>query len=91
MPDLTEKFIASLKPREGRKQYDVYDSKLPLGLCYSNGGARTFFVFWRDVEGKKPPHEYWSSRSRHVGERGSARGEGAAGRDSWVRRGEPAC
>ena len=51
MPDLTEKFIAALKPREGRKQYDVYDSKSPLGLCYSNGGARTFFVFWRDADG----------------------------------------
>jgi integrase len=52
MPNLTEKYIARLKPREGRKQFDVYDSKSPLGLCYSNGGARTFFVFWRDAEGK---------------------------------------
>ena len=53
MPNLTEKFIASLGPREGRKQYDVYGSRSSgLGLCYSNGGARTWFVFWRDAEGK---------------------------------------
>jgi integrase len=50
VPNLTEKLIASLRPRDGRKQYDVFDSKLTgLGLCYSNGGARTFFVFWRDA------------------------------------------
>ena len=50
---LTEKYIESLAPREGRKQYDIYDSKLSgLGLCYSNGGARTWFVFWRDADGK---------------------------------------
>jgi integrase len=49
---LTEKFIRSLAPREGKKQFDVYDSKLSgLGLSYSNGGARTFFVFWRDATG----------------------------------------
>jgi hypothetical protein len=38
MPKLTEKLIAGLKPREGKKQFDVYCSK-GLGLCYSNGGA----------------------------------------------------
>jgi integrase len=53
MPNLTEKFIASLAPREGRKQFDLYDSKLSgLGFCYSNGGARTWFVFWREADGK---------------------------------------
>lgn len=52
MPNLTEKYIASLKPREGRKQYDECDSKIAgFGICYSNGGARTFFVFWRDSGG----------------------------------------
>src|SRR5271168_2744757 len=52
MPNLTEKYIQKLKPREGRKQYDVCDSKLTgFGLCYSNGGARTFFVFWRGLDG----------------------------------------
>jgi hypothetical protein len=51
MPILTEKYIQKLKPREGRKQYDECDSKLTgFGLCYSNGGARTFFVFWRDLD-----------------------------------------
>lgn len=53
MPNLTEKYIAGLKPREGRKQFDVYDTKLSgLGLCYSNGGARTWFVFWRSADGR---------------------------------------
>ena len=53
MPNLTEKFIASLAAREGRKQYDIYASKPSgLGLCYSNGGARTWFVFWRDADGR---------------------------------------
>jgi integrase len=52
MPNLTEKFIATLGPREGRKQYDVYGSaRSGLGLCYSNGGARTWFIFWRDADG----------------------------------------
>jgi Arm DNA-binding domain len=53
MPNLTEKFIANLGPREGKRQYDVYGPRSSgLGLCYSNGGARTWFVFWRDAEGK---------------------------------------
>jgi integrase len=53
MPNLTEKFIASLAPREGRKQYDECDSKITgFGICYSNGGARTWFVFWREADGK---------------------------------------
>src|ERR1700674_5491380 len=53
MPNLTEKYIASLAPREGRKQYDIYGPKRSgLGLCYSNGGARTWFVFWRDAGSK---------------------------------------
>jgi len=52
MPRLTEKYIQTLKPREGRKQYDVCDPKLTgFGLCYSNGGAQTFFVFWRGLDG----------------------------------------
>jgi integrase len=52
MPNLTEKYIASLAPREGRDQYDVCDSKITgFGLCFSNGGARTFFIFWRDAGG----------------------------------------
>lgn len=51
MPKLTEKYIRGLKPREGRKQYDVYDKLPGFGLCYSNGGARTFFVFWRGLDG----------------------------------------
>jgi Arm DNA-binding domain len=52
MPNLTEKFIASLGPREGRKQYDECDSKITgFGICYSNGGAKTFFVFWREAGG----------------------------------------
>jgi hypothetical protein len=46
MPNLTEKLIARLKPREGRNQYDLCDSKVTgLGLCYSSGGARTWFIF----------------------------------------------
>jgi integrase len=53
MPNLTEKLIAGLKPREGRNQYDLCDSKVTgLGLCYSGGGARTWFIFWRNAEGK---------------------------------------
>ena len=52
MPNLTEKYISSLKPRDGRKQYDECDSKIAgFGICYSNGGARTLFVFWRDGGG----------------------------------------
>lgn len=52
MPKLTEKYIRGLKPREGRTQYDVCDSKpTGFGLCYSNGGARTFFIFWRGLDG----------------------------------------
>jgi integrase len=52
MPNLTEKLIEGLKPREGKKQFDVYCSKVSgLGLCYSNGGAKTFFIFWRDATG----------------------------------------
>ena len=52
MSKLTEKHISGLKPREGRKQYDECDFKLSgFGLCYSNGGARTFFVFWRGLNG----------------------------------------
>jgi integrase len=50
MPKLTEKYIQKLKPREGRKQYDVCDKLPGFGLCYSNGGARTFFVFWRGLD-----------------------------------------
>jgi hypothetical protein len=53
MPSLTEKFIASLGPREGKRQYDIYGPRSSgLGLCYSNGGART----WRG--GQEPPHEH---------------------------------
>ena len=53
MPNLTEKFIARMTPREGRKQYDEYDSReTGLGLCYSNGGARAWFIFWRDSGGR---------------------------------------
>lgn len=49
---LSDRVIERLKPQDGRKQYDVFDKQTGLGLCCSNGGARTWFIFWRDNAGK---------------------------------------
>jgi integrase len=50
---LSDRVIDRLKPHATRPQYDVFDEKeTGLGLCYSNGGARTWFIFWRDTAGE---------------------------------------
>ena len=50
---LSDRVIDRLKPHATRPQYDVFDEKQTgLGLCYSNGGARTWFIFWRDSSGE---------------------------------------
>jgi integrase len=50
---LSDRLIDRLKPHATRLQYDVFDEKQTgLGLCYSNGGARTWFIFWRDSSGE---------------------------------------
>lgn len=50
---LSDRVIDRLKPHATRPQYDVFDEKQTgLGLCYSNGGARTWFIFWRDSNGE---------------------------------------
>jgi integrase len=50
---LSDRVIDRLKPHATRPQYDIFDEKQTgLGLCYSNGGARTWFIFWRDSAGE---------------------------------------
>jgi integrase len=52
MANLTDRFVSSLKPSEG-KQNDVYDERLPgLGMRISPGGAKAWFVFYRGTDGR---------------------------------------
>jgi len=52
MANLTDRFVSSLRPTQG-KQVDVYDERLPgLGMRVSPGGAKTWFVFYRGADGR---------------------------------------
>src|SRR5215471_7488007 len=49
MPKLTDRFIARLKVKEGRKDRLVFDTACPgLGIRVTAKGTRTFIAQWTD-------------------------------------------